>query len=276
MLAFSRSVLSRTRLPGRYPMAELVAKLFAPADKLVEGRIGDFAYQFDFHDELQRQMYFGIYDQAEMALMSEILHPGDVFFDIGANVGYYSFQAASLVGDTGEVHSFEPIPENALKIQTAVERNKLENVHVNQVAVGESEGTLELYLGDEGLGNSGWASIVSSERRPRALSVRMLSIDHYVAENDIGPVRLIKMDVEGAEPEVIAGMKLLLERSDAPYLLCEVNPWLLERRGLDSTAITQPLAAHGYRLYPVETSAVTEIDPLQTISDLTNLFCRKR
>ncbi len=276
MLDLTRRILSRTKLPGRYPAAELAARLFAPASKRVEGQIGGFAYQFDFSDELQWQMYFGLYDQAGTTLMSKILRPGDVFFDVGANVGYYALQAARLVGDAGEVHAFEPIPANAERIQTAVQRNGLRNVYLNQVAVGDAPGTLELYLGGEGAENSGWASVVPSERRPIAYNVPKLSLDQYVTERGIKSVRFIKLDVEGAEPDVIAGMEALLERDDAPDLLCEVNPWLLERRGLDSTAITQPLAARGYHLSVVEGPRAGELTLARPITRLVNLFGTKR
>lgn len=147
MLALTRSVLSRTNLPGRYPAAELAARLFAPTSKLVEGQIGGFDYQFDFRDELQRLMYFGLYEQAETTLIAGSLRAGDVFLDIGANIGYYSLMASRLVGESGRVYAFEPIPENAHKILAAVQLNGIRNIYVNQSAVGESAGELVLHGG---------------------------------------------------------------------------------------------------------------------------------
>jgi FkbM family methyltransferase len=244
--------------------------LFAPATRQVEGQIAGFDFLFDFRDELQKLMYFGLYDQAETALVTRTLRAGDVFLDIGANVGYYSLHASRLVGETGQVHAFEPIAANVQRLLETAQRNGIRNVRVNQAAVGEAAGTLELHLGGEELGNSGWASVVPSQRRPNMLTVPMLAIDPYVVENNIRFIRLVKLDVEGAEPEVIAGMSSLLAGENAPDLLCEINPWLLERRGLDSTSITRPLAARGYRLSPVGSKAL--IDPSRPITRMTNLF----
>ncbi len=276
MLELTKYLVSHTRLPGRYLAAEFIAKLFEPANKQVEGLVGEFSYLFDFRDELQRLMYFGLYDQAEIDLMKTVLSEGDIFLDIGSNVGYYSLHASSIVGELGQVHAFEPVPENAQKLTTALYNNGIQNTCVNQVAIGETEGTFDLYLGNEGLGDSGWASIVPSKRRLTVLPVRKKAIDQYLFEKGIRSVQFVKIDVEGAEPEVIAGMSLLLKSENAPDVLCEVNPYLLEKRGLSSTAITQPLASHGYHLYLIKGISLLEVDPCCLIIKLTNLFCSKQ
>lgn len=271
-----QSFLSRTQLPGRYTAANLLGMLYARRGQEIEGRIGEYVYQFDLSDELQRQMYFGLYDRAEIALMSSVLGQGDTFLDVGANVGYYSLLASQLVGVQGQVHAFEPIPENAERLNSAIQRNSVQNIRVNQMAVGGSEGTLDLHIGDKQLGNSGWASVVASDRRPNVVTVRQVTIDQYLSEHGIDAVRLVKLDIEGAEPEAIAGMGSLLNSAHAPDILVELNPWLLDRRGLDSAAITVPLAAYGYRLFSSDTGVSKAIDASHPVTGLTNVYCRKR
>jgi FkbM family methyltransferase len=260
------------QLPGRYLIANLLGRAMSLGSKEVKGQIGDYVYQFDLSDTLQRQMYFGLYDQAEIALMCSILSPGDVFFDIGANVGYYSLVASQIVGASGQIHAFEPIPDNVTRLRSAVQRNEVKNVTINQMAVGESEGVLDLYIGNESLGNSGWASVVFSGRRPDVVTVPQATMDNYISEHGIKSIRLVKLDIEGAEPEAICGMRSVLKSSNAPDILCEVNPWLLERRGLDSRAITLPLAEHGYRLFSVNRSGQEELDPSSLVTSLTNFY----
>lgn len=126
-----------------------------------------------------------------------------------------------------------------------------------------------------GLGNSGGASIVPSDRKPVELVVPKLSIDAYLVDEGVQSIRLAKIDVEGSESDVIAGMKSLLAGANPPDILCEVNPWYLNMRGLDSTAITLPLADQGYRLFPIDRSSRPEIDPLKIMTQLTNIFCTK-
>lgn len=275
MLQALKYLLSRTHLPGRYIAADLVARLYSLRCSQVKGQIGGYTYKFDFSDELQRQMYFGLYDNDEVRLLTSILQPGDVFIDVGANVGFYTLWASWLVGPEGQVHAFEPIPANLQKINSAIHQNNIRNVYTNQFAVGDAQGILNLNVDAQNLGNSGWASIVPSERRPKVVTVQQVTLNHYVEQRGIETVRTIKLDIEGAEPEAISGMRSLIDRFDAPDILCELNPWLLQKRNLDTTAITLPLARHGYQLFAITKSGFIEIDASFRISKLINIHARK-
>lgn len=271
-----RIVFSRTKLPGRYLLANLFGGMLSKFRKEIKGRIGEHVYQFDLADPIQRLMYFGLYEQVEIELMATILKPGDLFLDIGANVGYYSFKAAQFIGANGQVHAFEPVSSNVERFRSAIQRNGIDNIFVNQLAVGEVNGTVTLHLSENSHGNSGWASMVPSDKRPVNKEVRQVTIDHYIQGEGIKSVRLIKIDIEGAEPEAIAGMGQLLVKGDAPEIICELNPWLLERRGLDTTAITQPLAAYGYCQYIISNTGIVELDATHPVTKLTNIYCHKQ
>jgi FkbM family methyltransferase len=276
LLDLSRSILSRTQVPGRFILAELASRALAPATKRVEGRIGAYAMTFDFRDLLQRQMYFGLYDQAEIRLLKRLLNPGDTFLDIGANVGYYSLVASQLVGSSGHVHAFEPIAQNADILSRTIRRNDISNITVNQVAVGSHLGLLKLFVADRDLGNSGWASVVPSERRPRHIEVEQIAVDDYLRERNLSKIHLAKLDIEGNEPEALEGMRRTLQGADAPGLLCEVSPFLLERRGMEPRHLLLQLLEYGYELYRVSPSGLKPID-LETELDpnATNLYCTK-
>jgi FkbM family methyltransferase len=231
--------------------------------------------RFDFRDQIQRLTYFAIYDEDEIAFLRRTLREGDVFLDVGANVGYYSLVASQLVGP-GMVHAFEPIPENRGVLRETVERNGIGNIVICPMAVGNSRGTIGLYVGAEDLGNSGWASIVPAQRRRSVVFVNTVTLDAYIAAQGIQRVRLVKIDVEGSEPGVIAGMARLIDGDAAPDILCEVNPWLLGQQGLDSTSITKPLAAAGYEIYRLGASANMPVPPTEPIEQFMNILCTKR
>ncbi|HUV88134.1 MAG TPA: FkbM family methyltransferase [Anaerolineae bacterium] len=274
-LELARRFVSRSRLPGRYILAEVAAKLFAPPTGVVEANLGSYRVAFDFGDLIQRQVYFGLYDQAETELLRRILGSGDIFLDLGANVGYYSLIASQIVGPEGRVHAFEPIGQNARVLTRTIAENGISNITVNEVAVGAEAGSLDLFVPDGDIGNSGWASIVPSERRPRTITVEMVAIDDYLAAQSVDRVRLVKMDIEGGELNALRGMERLLRQADAPDLLCEVNPFLLEKLGLGAGSLGQLLDKRGYLLYEVGSSGLKAIDPHDEIVRQINVFGTK-
>ena len=270
-----RRLAPLTWLPGRYVLAELVARLYTPQGGMLEGQVGTCRVLFDFRDLLQRQMYFGLYEQPETRLVQDVLDSGDLFLDVGANIGYYSLLAAQIVGAAGQVHAFEPMPQNVAALRHTMRENGITNIVVNQVAVGAGPGSLDLFVSDQEIGNLGWASIVPSGRRSRAVTVERMAIDDYLTSRSIGRVNLVKLDIEGGELDAFRGMRSLLAQSDAPDLLVEVNPDLLEKLGSDSRDLTRFIAGQGYALYRVELLALEPVISESKITKLANLFCTK-
>lgn len=276
LLNLAQKTISKGNFPGRYVLAEYVSWLLGPANDVVDGRIGEYTVSFDFKDQLQRQMYFGLYDPPETQLLYRLLQPGDIFLDVGANVGYYTLVASQIVGPDGQVHAFEPIAQNTAALRETITQNNISNILVNEVAVGATPGSLQLYVGDREIGNSGWASIVSSQKRTKGLTVEKISLDRYLQAREITQVQLVKLDIEGSELQALQGMESLLSGPDAPSLLCEVNPYLLGKLNLSPRVLTTYLDERGYLLFEVDRSAIRPIAPEHEITRLVNLFCTKR
>jgi FkbM family methyltransferase len=143
------------------------------------------------------------------------LKPGDVCFDIGANVGFFTLIAARLVGDTGRVYAFEPLPSNAEALRRNIALNGLQNVEVIEAAVSERSGTAELVLGQSSL--DARLSMLG-EAQPDAIAVRVISLDDFEID---GSPSLVKIDAEGAEYAVLSGMRRVL--ASTPVILCELH-----------------------------------------------------
>jgi FkbM family methyltransferase len=252
--------VSRTRVPGRYLAIEALAFAYAGDDEPLV-RIGSHgALACDLKDQVQRQIYFGVYDEPESRLVRALAPSCEVCLDIGANVGYYTLLMANLVCPGGTVHAFEPIPALADRLAMNVERSELSNVRLNRAAVSARVGHLELFV-REGVSNSGWASIVpSATHRNMPLKVPALTIDEYVTSAGLSHVDLIKLDIEGAEPGALAGGSRLLSGHDAPDILCELNPYLLSRAGSSVGDLQRLFSRFGYRLYRIGRSHCAELD----------------
>ena len=165
----------------------------------------------------------GAYELDERSFVLSRLHPGDVAIDVGANIGFFSIQMAGKVGAEGHVYSFEPLNRNAALLERSIGENRFNSrVTLTRAAVADAEGTLELVT-PRITNNWGGAYLRtdSAEVPPghELLSVPIVTLDQCAIRR---PVRLIKLDAEGAEMLVLRGATALLER-DRPVVLVELN-----------------------------------------------------
>lgn len=197
-----------------------------------------------------RSIYqFGILDSWELIVqktMVDRLKEGETFIDVGANVGFYTLLASSLVGDTGKVHSFEPTPSTFALLQENTKEKK--NVQLNQLALGREKGRVT--LADFGLLESGLNSLHTLEYpgiSSTKIEVEQDTLDAYCAQKGITP-SMIKADVEGMELEVLKGAVGIL-KSAKPILILEVGAYqayaelfeLLKALGYDAYRATETL-----------------------------------
>jgi FkbM family methyltransferase len=166
--------------------------------------------------------YCGELDRKITWVCSRLVRPGDCVFDIGANLGLVTFTMAALVGATGQVHAFEPNPQMIAFLEDAIERNGLANIKLHRVALGAREGELKLSVPPS---NAGAASLVEARQTEGSIDtiVPVRTLSSEMSGQDIGRVRLVKIDVEGFEPEVLAGAVEFFSRQPADALLFELN-----------------------------------------------------
>lgn len=171
--------------------------------------------------------------------IGEHVRPGGVFFDIGANAGFFSLIAARLAGPRGKVVAFEPVPANAAAIRRNASLNRLANIVVVEAAVADHEGTAELRL-DPHPGGAVLASTTSRRDGP-LITVPLVTIDGLVERREAPEPTVIKVDVEGAEAAVLAGLARTAQRLK-PVLICEFDdsrPELVEPKVEAATAMIQ-------------------------------------
>jgi FkbM family methyltransferase len=184
----------------------------------------------------------GLFEREEVEQFLSLAKPGMTFFDVGANIGWYSLLAANRVGPNGRVHAFEPTPKLVCKLKTQLELNAFRNVTVNELAVSDHRGTARFFLHETDFLSS-FAAVSD-----RAVTVPTVTLDEYIDANRINRVDLMKIDVEGAEALVLAGAEKLLSGGHAPVIMMEVNPPLLEMMGTTSENILVTLQRHGYEV----------------------------
>lgn len=250
------------RLPGRRAplkgwrlVTEVLHRRINPADTdVVHKSVYGVRLRLDLNDYIQRGIYYDAWETHELNFAEAALRGGDVFIDVGANVGIFTLVAARRVGDAGVVHSFEPVPANFSRLSENVALNGFTNVQLNEAAAGAEPGELlfglETEMADEsGAAMSGFYTAGASLRQVAAPVVRL--DDYLAAQNDDRRVRLIKIDVEGYEPKVLEGLRQSLANKRVDIVMLEVSVYALAHQGARVIDIVRPLQDAGYRLFRI-------------------------
>jgi len=172
-----------------------------------------------------RQMARGCYEIYLQNVFRKVLNVGDVFTDVGANAGFFSVYAASLVGPSGAVHSFEPASRYFRVLQRNAQINSGFKFVINNLAVSDHPGEATFYPAapTHSGGSSLEAEWLPDAYRDPQETVRIVTLSDYFAQAAIQP-RLIKIDVEGHESAAIRGLlPYLRSTSSLPVIICEAS-----------------------------------------------------
>lgn len=162
--------------------------------------------------------------EPELRELDRLLRPGDVFIDVGANIGLYALKAARLVGPTGRVLALEPGEAAFGHLTSNLAMNAYPWARALKLAASDRDG--EAVLHHVPLGDDPQAfSLIANAATTDGETVRTLTLDSLVARENLWRIDLIKIDVEGAEPMVIAGATRVLCQL-RPAVIFECNAWI--------------------------------------------------
>jgi FkbM family methyltransferase len=163
----------------------------------------------------------GNYERPVQEALAMQVRRGDVCYDIGANLGFFSVLLGRLTGPAGSVYAFEPVAGNASIIERNARLNRLPNIEVLRVALCAVDGQEVLLLAD----HVGGAVLKTAGAPPDlagSLTVETARLDTLVERRRIKPPNIVKIDVEGAEMHVLQGMEGVL-RQWAPIVVVELD-----------------------------------------------------
>ena len=175
----------------------------------------------DLEEYTQRLLYFySNYDERhEITMLGKVLKAGDNFWDIGANIGFYSLVAAGIVGASGGVVAFEPASVAWQSFLANIKLNHYENIiHPFNLAVADSTGEATLYC-QPGIADGG-ASLLAPEKADRGKETcHFVSLSEFYREHAFPRPTFLKIDVEGFEDRVLRGAQEILAGEQPPLLL---------------------------------------------------------
>ncbi len=203
-------------------------------------------------DHIQRQIFwYGYYEKESILTWERFINGQTTVLDIGANIGYYSLVASPLAG---KIYSFEPSAGIRELLTKNIAFNKCNNVSIQPFAVSNTIGQAKFYKSmPENSGMSGLSEPENFSGKTETVSV--ITLDEWATQNDIPKISIIKADLEGAEMNLLSGMKKTLS-AHRPVLFLEVRNELLSKFGYRHTDIFDFLLEYGYSGYEIITQGL--------------------
>ena len=189
--------------------------------KVASGLIAGYTLNLDMQTE--KDFWLGTYELDLQNSLRDLVKPGMVAYDVGANIGYITLMLAHLVGTEGKVFAFEALPYNTIRWQENISLNGLDdNIHLIPAAVAEKEAPVHFLVHKSG----GMGKVVGSAGRESSykeeIEIPGICLDDFVFKQGNPAPNLIKLDIEGGEVLAVPGMKRVLSENQ-PILVMELH-----------------------------------------------------
>ena len=199
---------------------------------------------------LSQAIFVYKFESQELKFLTLYLEQGDCFLDIGSNFGLYSLMASKKVGKNGQVFAFEPATKTFNRLKRNIKLNRIHNIFPINAAISSNNGTMPMSISLDG--HDAWNSLAKPARGEKFLTeeVKTITLDDFIQENKLhDKIKMIKIDVEGWECEVIKGAVRTLSSEMAPILQVEFSEPALQAAGSASFVLIEMLSDLGYILY---------------------------
>jgi FkbM family methyltransferase len=233
-------------------MLRVVTAMVGPLRVEARTRDGD-SIACDLPDLIQMYVYlFGVWEPDLAAFIRTRLASGHVFVDVGANIGIDTLIASRRVGPQGEVMAIEASPTVFERLRETLRANgSPTNVHAINKAVAANAGVLTIYAGPAH--NIGLTTTVQRGGMRRSAEVQAQPLGAFLTDQEFDRVRLIKIDVEGAEDGVLQGMIPCLERLPAAAeIAVELSPLWWRNQGKAAAEVLRPFVESGFHVYTID------------------------
>ncbi len=194
----------------------------------------------------EKDYWLGTYEPELQSTVAELVHPGAVVYDVGANIGYISILLARSIGEKGRVFAFEALPANLERLRTNLALNGLQDrVQVVAAAVTNCSEPVQFLVGPSGGMGKASGSAGRQVEYSRSIPVPGLALDEFVYAQGNPPPQVVKMDIEGGEVLALPGMRRVLMEAH-PLILLELHGHEAARAAWDE------LTGAGYHICRME------------------------
>ncbi len=268
---------------GSERLRKLISNILTP--KLKKKKIWPTIYSYNCilnlrkKNIIENEIYkYGVYEAGVLNVLKNFLKKGDFFIDVGSNIGIISLAASQFVGENGRVYSFEPEPETFNFFRRNILINNLKNITAFNKGLGSAKEVKKIYYSKD-YGNSTLLESEKSKYKFIEKKIEIETLDNIISENNIKNIKMIKIDVEGWELEVLKGAEKLLKSKNAPIISIEYFEALELKEGKVINFVDYIQAINNYKIYKLKKSKnfISDLVAVKDREDLPheneNLFC---
>lgn len=241
-----------TNFRGKNFLGQKVLNLIKSPKNILQTQtmLTGFRLQLDLRDRMQSVMFIKRCHEPETeAVFKEMAPSSQVFFDVGANIGYFSFLVKQL-SPRAQIYSFEPLPQNINAYKKNRELNQFSQMELNEVCIADQKGETEFLIPppeESGWGRMAHRDLFSGEKIKRSV----ITLDDFCRERNIARVDLMKIDVEGYEYKVLKGASETIEKH-RPRICIELNEPCLLDTGTSGEEIFAYFKQRNYQMYALD------------------------
>lgn len=277
-----RNAATRLSMNGKVSLAQsLLRRCFrrAKAVTRITDFDGDMVISLRLSEHMQRRIFWmGYYNRDIVAVLKNILRPGMVLFDIGANIGEITLVAAKLVGASGQVVAFEPMTDIAASLERNVADNHLDHVVLARFGLADTISAAPIYAscgqGETGDEHHGLGSLYGGDSPANSpvQTIQLTTLDAYLQEHPVSRIDVVKIDIEGAELPCLKGAARTLERH-RPILIIEIQEQTSMVAGYHQEDILDYLETFDYAFHTIgQHGKLTPIDK-GSLTSYQNVLC---
>ncbi len=247
--------LGLNRIPGIRLLYDLLFFLYLKIVKpLPVINFKTFSIEVDLDDKFlsRRLLFLGSHCPQVTNLLERVINKGDIVLDVGANIGYFTLLMASVVGNKGMVYSFEPDKRAFLLLERNIKLNDFDHVFLYNKCVSNNNSVSTLYRNSKSAMST--MALKNIESPSDKVEVSNIMLDTFFnGQKWDKPAKLIKLNIQGAEPLAIAGSLNYL-KANSTLLILEFWPDGMQNMGSDPIQFLMQLQDIGYRFFPVNYS----------------------
>ncbi|MBB3108136.1 FkbM family methyltransferase [Paenibacillus phyllosphaerae] len=237
--------------------------------KLTDGR--RFYWPHHLSHSINAFVGFGTWEPDETAWLRQLIKPGDIVFDIGANFGWHATLFSERVGEEGQVHAFEPVSSIHEDAAANLRLNNCQNVRLNREALSDRSGTGTMHIPKARGGTYAALRMDSREDSFTVEPCRLETLDHYCQQHELRSIQLVKIDTEGSELLILQGAERMLA-AYKPVLLIETDRRMIGKFGGSIEEMARYVKRLGYSIHLFTEGELIEMESIQDLI-YGNLIC---